>query len=251
METASSCESSPAWQPLSATERRVVGVLVEKAKTTPENYPLTVNAIRVGSNQKSNRFPQMQLEEINVEDALDRLRAVGAVAEIVGDGRRNKYRHLLYKWLGVDKAEMAVMAELLLRGAQTIGELRGRAARMEPIADQAALRPILDALESRGLIVYLTPKGRGCVLTHNLYSEKELERLRREHEAGIPAPSATAATSPSSAPAPSALPTDSLAELRCELNECRGQVAELRAELEQATTELREKMDRLFQELGM
>ena len=70
---------------------------------------------------------------------------------IQGSGRVDKYRHLAYDWLGVDKVELAVMAELLLRGAQTVGELRGRAARMEPIKDLAELRPVLDALQAKGL----------------------------------------------------------------------------------------------------
>ena len=90
---------------LSPIERRIVGVLVEKAKTTPEQYPLTVNAVRTGSNQKSNRFPLMQLEAEEVEDALDRLRQRGAVTEVQGSGRVPKFRHQLYEWLGVDKVE--------------------------------------------------------------------------------------------------------------------------------------------------
>jgi uncharacterized protein YceH (UPF0502 family) len=106
--------------------RRVVGVLVEKAKTTPDNYPLSLNSLVNGCNQKSNRAPQMQLDEQQVAEAIDRLRQVGAVLVIQGDGRVEKFRHLLYEWLGVDKAELAVMAELLLRGEQTLGDLRGQ-----------------------------------------------------------------------------------------------------------------------------
>ena len=124
----------------------MLGVLVEKAKTTPENYPLSLNSLKSGCNQKNNRSPLMQVEEDQVEAALESLRRIGAVAEIQGSGRVDKYRHLAYDWLGVDKVEMAVMAELLLRGAQTVGELRGRAARMEPIKDMADLRPVLDSL---------------------------------------------------------------------------------------------------------
>ena len=96
-------EHAARWQPLERNQRRVAGVLVEKAKTTPENYPLTLNALVNGSNQKSNRFPQMQLDEEQVQDALDQLRALGAVALTEGDGRVDKHRHLLYEWLGVDK----------------------------------------------------------------------------------------------------------------------------------------------------
>src|SRR4029077_14108189 len=124
---------APRWRALERNERRVAGVLAEKAKTTPDNYPLTLNSLINGCNQKSNRFPQMQLDESQVSDALDGLRRAGAIALVQGDSRVEKYRHLLYDWLGVDKAELAVMTELLLRGAQTLGELRSRAARMEPM----------------------------------------------------------------------------------------------------------------------
>jgi uncharacterized protein YceH (UPF0502 family) len=134
------------WRPLTAIQRRVVGVLVEKAKTTPDAYPLTLNALTNGCNQKSNRHPHTELASEEVERALEELRELCAVAEIQSGGRVAKYRHYMYEWLGVDKVELAVMAELLLRGEQTIGELRGRASRMEPIPDLNALRPILDSL---------------------------------------------------------------------------------------------------------
>src|SRR5947207_2047034 len=109
----------PRWRALNRIDRRVAGVLVEKAKTTPDQYPMTINGLLNGANQKSNRDPQMQLEESDVLESLDRLKAVGAVVEIQGGGRVPKFRHLMYEWLGVDKVELAVMAELLLRGAQT------------------------------------------------------------------------------------------------------------------------------------
>src|SRR6185295_3657374 len=139
------------------------------AKTTPDQYPMTINGLITGSNQKSNRDPQMTLDEGDVTDALDRLKGVGVVVEIQGSGRVNKFRHLLYEWLGVDKVESAVMAELLLRGAQTEGELRGRAARMEAIADLNALRPVLQSLRAKGLVISLSPEGRGHIVSHALY----------------------------------------------------------------------------------
>ncbi len=176
--------SGPQWQPLSAIQRRVVGVLAEKAKTTPENYPMSLNAIVSACNQKNNRFPVSSYEADAVEEALEELREMHAVAMIEGVGRVPKFRHLLYQWMGVDKVELAVMTELLLRGAQTEGELRGRAARMEPIADLAALRPVLDSLKRKGLVVALTPEGRGHVVTHNLYKPREMEQLRVQYSAG-------------------------------------------------------------------
>ena len=182
--------TAPRWQPLAAIERRVLGVLIEKAKTTPENYPLSLNSVQAGCNQKNNRAPLMQLEEEQVEEALESLRKAGAVSQIQGGGRVDKYRHLAYEWLGVEKVELAVMAELLLRGTQTVGELRGRAARMEPIKDLADLQPTLDALHAKGLIVYLTPPGRGSIVTHALYLDRDMEKVRREAGLQSTAPSA-------------------------------------------------------------
>ena len=174
----------PQWRPLTREQRRVVGVLVEKAKTTPDAYPLTVNAITTGCNQKNNRAPLMELETTEVEAALEELRHVGGVTELQGTGRVSKFRHNLYEWLGVDKVELAVMGELLLRGQQTVGELRGRAARMEPIADMNELKPVLERLLAKRLIVELTPPGRGQVVTHNLYADRELQKTREAVAAG-------------------------------------------------------------------
>ena len=232
----------PKWQPLERNDRRVVGVLVEKAKTTPDNYPLTLNSLLNGANQKSNRFPQMQLDEEHVYDALERLRKFKAVAEVQGDGRAPKFRHLLYDWLGVDKFELAVMAELLLRGAQTLGELRGRAARMEPIAGISDLRPILDSLNGKGLLLYLTPPGRGCIVTHALYQEQELAKLRAEH--GNQSVDVSL-----SAPEPTTEPT-----ARCTRNDpknnedesLRKEVADLRAIVELLRSDLEEVQAKVF-----
>ncbi len=172
---------TPRWQPLSAIDRRVIGVLAEKAKTTPDGYPMSLNAICTGCNQKSNRDPLMQLEPETVEESLDRLREMGAVGMVEGYGRVTKFRHYLYEWLGVEKVELSVMTELLLRGDQTEGELRGRASRMDNIADLAALRTLLAALAAKNLVVSLTPEGRGHVVTHNLYKPRELENLRAKY----------------------------------------------------------------------
>ena len=175
---------APRWQPLSAIDRRVIGVLAEKAKTTPDGYPMSLNAICTGCNQKSNRDPLMQLEPDTVEESLERLREMGAVGMVEGFGRVTKFRHYLYEWLGVENAvgaELAVMTELLLRGDQTEGELRGRASRMDNIADLSALRTILSSLTAKGLVVSLTPEGRGHVVTHNLYKPRELENLRAKY----------------------------------------------------------------------
>ena len=236
-------EPSVKWQPLERNDRRVVGVLVEKAKTTPDNYPLTLNSLLNGANQKSNRSPQMQLDEEHVFDALERLRKLKAVAEVQGDGRAPKFRHLLYDWLAVDKYELAVMAELLLRGAQTLGELRGRAARMEPIPGISDLRPILDSLYAKGLLLYLTPPGRGCIVTHALYQEQELEKLRAEHgnmNVEVPVPTAKPAES-------SVAPTNN----NSEIDLLRAEVAALRKELKEMIWKLRVDVDDLQSGFGI
>lgn len=251
--------AKPRWQPIEALERRVLGVLVEKAKTTPENYPLSLNAIRNACNQKNNRAPLMQVEEDQVDAALESLRKVGAVSEIQGSGRVDKYRHLAYDWLGVEKVELAVMAELLLRGAQTLGELRGRAARMEPIKDMGELRPVLDSLQAKGLVVFLTPEGRGAIVTHTLYQEREMEKVRREAASlatTVDAPPREAATVVSRPPTPvpstaRALSDDSeVARLREEVTAMRRELSDARAEFESTTGELRRELDELNRQLG-
>jgi hypothetical protein len=169
---------------LPAIDRRVLGVLIEKGKTTPDQYPMSLNALTAGCNQKSNRYPQMELDQEDVLRSLDRLRGLGVVAEVQAGGRVPRFRHFAYEWLGVNKVELAVMAELLLRGSQTEGELRGRAARMEPIADVAALRPVLETLKTKRLVISLTSLGRGHVVTHNLYEPQELDKQRALHTGG-------------------------------------------------------------------
>lgn len=180
----------PPWRPIERNERRVLAVLVEKAKTTPENYPLSLAAIVAGSNQKSNRSPQMQLDEDDVTLALDTLRAVGAVREVQGVGRVSKFRHAAYEWLGVDSAGSALMTELLLRGPQTMGELRARAARMHDFPDLDAVAATLKTLEAAGLVQALSPPGRGQTFAHCLYPPDEQQYLAQKVLANLPADSA-------------------------------------------------------------
>lgn len=238
-------ETTPAkrWRPLPAIERRILGVLVEKAKTVPESYPMTLNGICTGCNQKNNRYPLMQLEPEQLDDPLERLRNYGAVALVQGSGRVEKYRHYVSDWLGVDKFELAVMTELLLRGAQTEGELRQRASRMEPIADLPALRAILKGLEQRGLVLSLTSAGRGHVVSHNLYEPRELEKVRREFEAAGPTTGddelADAGTE--SPPTGTTSLGKASADWRSEAETLRSELTELRAEVRR----LRDDVDRL------
>ncbi len=238
-------DDSPRWQPLGKIERRVVGVLVEKAKTTADNYPLSLNALVNGCNQKSNRAPQMQLDEEHVFEAIDRLRMIGAVSIIQGDGRVEKYRHLLYEWLGVDKVELAVMAELLLRGEQTLGDLRGRAARMESIKGIAELQPIVDRLRQKGLILMLTPPGRGCVVTHALYQEQELTKLHAEFDGRGSAPS-------EAVPPRTAVSADhgELETLRADVASLKRRLAEVQEQVAEIDT-LRDELEKLNRRLGV
>ena len=238
-------ESGSRWQVLPRKERRVAGVLVEKAKTTPENYPLTLNALVNGCNQKSNRFPQMALDDDEVEETLDNLRQLGAVSQVQGSGRVDKHRHLMYEWLGVDKVELAVMGELLLRGAQTLGELRARAARMEPIPGISELRPIVESLQKKGLLIYLTPPGRGAIVTHALYEEQELDKLRNEH--GNHVVDASVSSNPTPPVATPSKPVAAAIVDNSELETLREEVSTLR---EQIST-LQFEMDQLKQQLGV
>ncbi len=231
---------APKWRRLDRVQRRIMGVLVEKAKTTPEAYPLSLSAITTGSNQKSNRAPQMQLESDDIELELDNLRSIGAVIEVQSGGRVPKYKHLAYDWLGVDKYELAVMTELLLRGEQTIGELRGRAARMESIADLNTLKPIIQSLVTKGLVVELTPAGRGQVVSHALYSEREMNQLRDQFVGGAPTQDSaqsgpsTAPAIVASAPTAPAVDKDDFVTLQAEVAELRELVEQLRSDLDKA-----------------
>jgi uncharacterized protein YceH (UPF0502 family) len=171
------------WTQLNRLQRRVLGVLVEKSKTTPETYPMTLNSLTNGCNQKNNRSPLMNLSQDEVLKTLDSLRGLGVVTEVHGDGRVPKYKHQMYDWMGIDRPESAVMTELLLRGQQTLGELRARAARMEPaIEELTQLKPIIDALMAKGLMMELTPPGRGQVVSHALYQPEELAKVRAQVE---------------------------------------------------------------------
>ena len=238
--TAHDIVPAPRWRPLDPAQRRVLGVLVEKAKTTPAGYPMTVNSIVAGCNQKNNRDPLSAYDDFDVEKALSELQEMGVVKEIDWVGRVPKYQHLAYEWLGVKPVELAVVTELLLRGSQALGELRARAARMEPIEDLGALKAIVDGLLGRKLMNELTPPGRGQIVTHNLYLPDELAALRRQHgsDAARNEPMAYATPDspretmpPSSATAPPvAAPTP---DVLSELADLRAQVARLTERIEQ------------------
>ena len=129
---------------LTAEELRVLGCLIEKQITTPEYYPMSLNAIINACNQKSAREPMVQYDEVTVQKALDSLRAKGLAAVITGAGIRSpKYRHYFKEKSGLGDAQIAVLTELMLRGPQTPGELRARAERMYAFAGLEEVDEIL------------------------------------------------------------------------------------------------------------
>ena len=139
---------------LSATEARVIGCLLEKQVTTPEQYPLSVNAVTMACNQKTNREPVMNLGEHEVQDILDELVKRHYLRTVSGFGNRvTKYEQRFCKSefgdLKLSAAEVAVITTLLLRGAQTPGELRTRASRMHEFADMQEVEQTLDGLATR------------------------------------------------------------------------------------------------------
>ncbi len=130
-------------------EVRLLGCLIEKELATPEYYPLTVNALTNACNQKSNRDPLMNLEDTEVVRTLDALRMKHLAIQAAEGGRASKYRHILAERLRLDPPELALLAELLLRGPQTVGELRNRSERMHQFADLAAVEAVLEELLAR------------------------------------------------------------------------------------------------------
>jgi len=145
---------------LTADECRVLGVLIEKAQTTPGQYPLTLNGIVTGCNQKSNREPVMEFDEERALDTVDSLRQKDLVREVTLSGSRvAKYRHIARDTLELSTNELVVLAELLLRGPQTVGELRSRASRMHTLESTDVVNTVLESLRNRDepLVQHLAP----------------------------------------------------------------------------------------------
>lgn len=147
---------------LNDIEVRVLGSLIEKELTTPEYYPLSLNALTNACNQKSNRDPVMALAEEDVVRALDSLRFKQLAVVSADGGRVPKYRHLLAEKMGLVATEQAILCELLVRGPQTVGELRTRGERMHPFADLAAVEEVLkELMEREQPFVALLPRQPG------------------------------------------------------------------------------------------
>lgn len=225
---------APVWAPLPPLERRILGVLIEKQKTskTADAYPLTLNALVTGCNQKSNRDPVLDLDEVEVEEGLTSLQKKTLVVRITG-GRAERFKHYLYETWTRNGPEMSVLAELLLRGPQTKGDLRGRAARMDAIDTLDALEEIVKSLVAKKLAVYLTePDRRGAVVTHGFHTPDELARLKAQF-ANAPA---SVAAGEAGTGAGRSVPPDALAGLEArltaavaEIDALKGRVAALEA----------------------
>ncbi len=132
----------------------MLGCLLEKQRTTPDVYPLSLNSLRLACNQSTNRDPVVEYDEAIVRDALHRLERRG-FTRLASGSRAAKYRHLLAEALPMNSAEQAVVCVLMLRGPQTPGELKQRSERMHAFADIAAVHATLDALIDRELVVRL------------------------------------------------------------------------------------------------
>jgi uncharacterized protein len=175
---------------LKVDECRALGVLIEKAMTTPENYPLSLNALTAGCNQKNNRDPVMNLEEDRVFEAAEGLRGQGVAVRVDQAGSRvHKYKHALGEKLNLRGAELAILAELMLRGPQTLGEIRGRASRMQALESLEVVKGHLDALAARAEpLVRLIPGGRtdryGQLLCPDAHSIEESVQITSSETRG-------------------------------------------------------------------
>ena len=147
---------------LHAIEIRALGALLEKDITTPEYYPLTLNALQNACNQKSSRDPVVNYDEDTVARALDMLREKHLVMRVSGAGHRvEKYGHRLGETLNLGRRELALLCVLMLRGPQTVGELRGRTERMHGFADMGEVERVLETLAARSPDPLVEPAARG------------------------------------------------------------------------------------------
>jgi len=202
---------------LDPAEIRVLGCLLEKQQTTPDAYPLTLNALRLACNQSTNREPVVDYDEATVREAAQQLgrRGWARLASYHGS-RAAKYRHLLDEALGLAPDERALLCVLMLRGPQTLGELKQRTERLRRFEDLGAVEAALERLTARELGRWSerTPGQKEARYTHLLASE----------EGGPPEPAQPVEPAPD-------LPGD-VARLRAELAAVREEVAALRGRLE-------------------
>ena len=211
---------------LSLLETRVLGVLVEKERTVPDTYPLSLNALTLGCNQKNNREPVMHASEREVQAAIDALRPLALVIESSGS-RVMRYSHNLGRVLHVDDAAVALLAALMLRGPQTPGELRIATERLHPYADIPALERVLHDLATR-------PEASGGPLTVQLPRAPGSREHRWAHLLCGPVDATAFLHDARPEPAAPAGLAAEVAALRAEVAELKGEVARLRALVERS-----------------
>ena len=216
---------------LSLEEVRVVGALIEKQVTTPEYYPLTLNALRQACNQLSNRDPVVAYDERTIVWALESLRDRKLVRVVTtADGRVPKYRHVLDEALGLKSPEMAVMCVLMLRGPQTVGEIRTRTERLYPFSALSFVETTLEDLMTRDVpLVVKLPRQTGrkeSRYAHLLSGEVQVAETEDAAEA-----MATPATRGEAAGRVARL-EEELKAVRAELAELREQFGEFRKQFE-------------------
>jgi uncharacterized protein YceH (UPF0502 family) len=222
---------------LSDGEVRVLGCLLEKQRTTPDAYPLSLNALRLACNQSTNRDPVVVYDEATVRDALHRLERRG-YTRLASGGRAAKYRHLLAEKLPLEGGEQALISVLMLRGPQTPGELKQRAERMHPFADLAAVHETLAQLIERELVLRLERRpGQKEERYRQLLGESEEERGAAASTTSTAVPGAApmdvapgVGAEPTRESPPGGTPgDDELAELRGRVERVEAELAELRA----------------------
>ena len=169
-----------------AVELRVLGCLIEKQRTTPDVYPLSLNALRLACNQATNRDPVVDYGEPELRGALERLARRGWTRLASGPGSRvAKYRHLLDEALGLSPSELALLGVLMLRGAQTPGELKQRVERLYPYSSIEDVEQALDALAAAELAEKLPRRPAQLVAELPCSAAEVLDRIRR-HEPVYP-----------------------------------------------------------------
>ncbi len=161
---------------LSLAETRVLGTLLEKQRTVPDTYPLSLNALAAGCNQKTSRQPVLDLSETEIVQALDGLKDAGLAVEVSGS-RVVRFEHRLEKVLGVPTQASALLTVLMLRGPQTAGELRLNCERLHRFADISAVEAFLEELADKGLVVELPrlPGSRENRWSHLLSGQPAVE----------------------------------------------------------------------------
>ncbi len=213
---------------LDPVEVRILGCLIEKQRTTPDQYPLSLNALRLACNQTTNRDPVVQYDEPTIREALHRLsqRRYSRLAS-GHTSRAYKFRHLLDEALGLDAEELAVLAVLLLRGPQTPGELKQRTERMQPFAGIAELQDVLTGLIDRGFVAEL---ARRPGQKEERFRHRLSEQADDASEPESAAPAVVVPPPPRRDERIDKLEAEVLA-LRTELSALREEFAALRAEL--------------------